>query len=245
MPPGGALALPMGRKRLNLSLALCLGLLVGCSTPPDGVQEDAVTRMMRAHGVTDFARVEHLHFTFHVERDGKLATQRGWVWNPQTGVVTRVMNGNRVSYDRDEMSATDAEIDKQFINDSFWLLPPLHLSWAGDDVTLSETGKASLPIGEGEATKIIAAYAPGGGGYTPGDVYELYVDAEGLIRAWHFRRGGAEKPTLTTTFSDYESAGPLKIATEHRNADGSFRLHFTGVKAQVMQRSPGAAGGRY
>ncbi len=194
---------------------------------------DPRQRMIEAAGVHAFDRVEQVTFTFNVERDGELGASRQWRWWPRTNVVSRQVDGETYTYDRDEMSDADREVDRQFINDSFWLSPPLHVSWAGPDVRVADEGEASMPIGDGEARKLVVAYPADGGGYTPGDVYELFLDDEGLIRAWVFRRGGAEEPTLVTTFSDYVLVSPLRIATEHRNADGSFRLYFTDVQVQA------------
>jgi hypothetical protein len=50
---------------------------------------------------------------------------------------------------------------------------------------------------------------------------------------WVYRHGGSEKPTRVTTWEDYRQAGPLVLSLNHRAADDSFRLWFTGVGVKM------------
>ncbi len=206
------------------TLPLAIVLALACTARADVRQT-----IVKAHGVDQFDKVVRIDFTFNVERDGELKASRAWSWQPHDQTVSRTIEGKTVTYSRADITDDVVAVDKQWINDTFWLLPALHLHWAGDDVTIVDEGVAAMPIGEGEARHVVVTYPPNGGGYTPGDVYELFLDDDGLIRAWHFRRGGQVEPNLTNTFGDYITAGPLKIATEHRNGDGSFRLYFTDI----------------
>src|SRR5690606_8804752 len=101
--------------------------------------------LVKAHGVDRFDDVEAIRFTFRVDR-GESVTERHWTWHPQSGdVVVRFTDASgsekEVAYNRYEMSEDSPEevitADKRWINDTFWLIWPLHLSWS-DDVTLSE-----------------------------------------------------------------------------------------------------------
>ena len=179
--------------------------------------------------------IEEIRFTFNVERDGASKGSRSWTWRPAEGTVTRraappdaaltfPLGAPRTDEER--------KADAQFINDSFWLAPQLHLRWGGDDLQLVDGGERPLPIGEGRARMITMRYAPEGGGYTPGDAYDLFVDATGRIVAWHYRAKNADAPSLTTTFEDYVAVGPLQIASEHYDADRAFRLFFTDLSAR-------------
>ena len=67
----------------------------------------------------------------------------------------------------------------------------------------------NLPIGTGKARRIVVSY-PTNEGYTPGDVYELFVDDSDRIVQWVYRKGGDPKPTRITTWEDYRKVGPLK-----------------------------------
>jgi hypothetical protein len=195
---------------------------------PDPSPEAALREAVAPLGVEDLRQVGSLTFTFKVERDGALKTSRTWVWRPGDGRVTRRSAGEELTFTFGA-PASDAErqADAQFVNDSFWLLPQLHLRWAGQDLTLADGGVVPLPLGEGTGRKISLAYAPQGGGYTPGDAYDLYLDEQGRIVVWSYRKGGAAEPSLTTTFEGYTAVGPLTVATEHRTGDGAFRLYFT------------------
>jgi hypothetical protein len=192
----------------------------------------AKQRIVNAAGVDKLGQIKSLSFTFNVDRDGKTVSSRGWQWEPATQRVTRTVGEQTHSYTRDKMSDADRAVDGQFINDSFWLLPALHVSWASDDVKIQDKGQVDLPIGEGKANLVTVTY-PASGGYTPGDAYDLFLSEDDRVVAWHFRRGNADKPSMTNTFADYVRVGPLHIARDHRNADGSFRLHFTDVKVTL------------
>jgi hypothetical protein len=149
-------------------------------------------------------------------------------------------DGKTVAWNRNTKPETWSpearDADKAFINDSFWLSPPLHLSWAGDDVKVTDAGTAPLPVGEGTGRKVTVSYPATGGGYTPGDAYDLFLNDKGLIVAWNYRKGGAPEPTMSTSFADHQQFGPLTIALDHRSPDGKFRLWFTDVSVKTGQK---------
>jgi hypothetical protein len=208
-------------------------------TADDG-KVDAKAKLIQAAGVHRFDQFRELRFTFNVARKDQPTVSRSFVWTPATQEVqVRAVDKDgkpfALSYQRDQIKEhTPADIvqaDKWFINDSYWLLMPLHLSWSGD-VQIEEKGLATKPIGGGEALLVVVSYPPTAGGYTPGDAYDLYVNPSSwLVEQWAFRRGGAAEPTLVNTFDDYHMLGPLRLAFEHKNADGSFRLWFSDVSA--------------
>ena len=179
-------------------------------------------------------QVAEIRFTFRVERSGAEQVVRHWTWQPTENLVTRTTAGDDggvsiVSYARNvppqDWSPDAREADRQFINDTFWLLPALHLVWAGPDITVEDRGSAIFPIGEKTARLVFVTYPDSGGGYTPGDAYALFLDDRDRIIGWHFNRSGSETPTLTTTFETHRRFGPLSIALEHRNHDGTLRYN--------------------
>lgn len=188
-------------------------------------------RIIDAAGVRRYRDIQTLRFTFNVSH-GTNTTRRHWLWEPHHDRVTRGREGDldHVSFVRGEL--TDAshpnalKADQQFINDSFWLLPQLHLMWS-EDVRLEDRGAAPLPIGSGTARHVVATFPADN--QTPGDVYELFLDDQDRIVQWIFRRGGADKPNLICTWQNYVTAGPFTMAMDHHSADGSFRLWFTDV----------------
>jgi hypothetical protein len=185
-------------------------------------------------GTDQLDRIEELRFTFNTERDGVRKSTRAWTWRPAEGTVTRTVDGTSLTF-RYGNPANDDEkkADWQFVNDSFWLLPHLHARWAGSDLTVTDGGMVSGPLGVGEVRKVTLAYASTGGGYSPGDAYDLFLDPQGRMVAWHYREGGQVEPSMTTTFEGWVEVGPLWIATERRDARAleapgtGFRLFFT------------------
>ena len=237
-------------------LTLCLlsvFMIAGCKTTPEsdasGVaatpvaqQPQIIQKIIAASGMDDISHVIEIRFTFNVQRkNGNVA--RKWTWRPREDKVTLSYPGPTgemvsLSYIRSEIAgkadvATNIRMaDRWFINDSFWLMMPLHLSWQeAAKLGVQDHGMTDLPIGSGQAKQVTITFPSsdsGGGGYTPGDVYDLHLDDEYLIKQWSFRKGGRDKPNLTNTFEAYATIGDLKLAMNHTNPNG-FRLWFNDV----------------
>ena len=118
---------------------------------------------------------------------------------------------------------------------------PLHLKWA-DDMTVTDRGQVKLPIGAGMGRQVTVAYPATSGGYTPGDVYELFLNDQSLPVQWSFHKGGAAQATLTTTWEDWQELGPLRLPLNHVGSDGKFRLWFDDLKVTLTDGSAHAAG---
>jgi hypothetical protein len=78
----------------------------------------------------------------------------------------------------------------------------------------------------------VVTYPPNGG-YTPGDVYELFVGEDGRIVQWVYHHGGAAKPTLVATWEENRHLGPLMVSLNHRSAEREIRVWFTGVAVKL------------
>jgi hypothetical protein len=77
---------------------------------------------------------------------------------------------------------------------------------------------------------------PSGGGYTPGDTWELFVGSDNRVQAFIYHRGGPKKPSLVVaSWTDYKKAGPLLVAMDHRGtADGKpLRIYFSNVAVKL------------
>jgi hypothetical protein len=232
-------AWPMRRLALLAAVPALLALPTATAGATAG-EPGPKAALVRAGGADRFAEVTELRFTFNVERPSGPGVKRSFVWKPRTGDVEMAgPDGKVVAWNRHAKpeSWTEAarEADKAFINDTFWLSPPLHLSWADEKVRVEDRGPAPRPVGEGAARQVTVTF-PGAGGYTPGDAYDLFVDGQGQIVGWHYRKGGAPDATLTTSFADHRQFGPLTIALEHRSPDGKFRLWFTDVSVKTAQK---------
>ena len=192
---------------------------------------------MAAADADHLDEIQEIRFRVRVEIDGRVGVDREWTWSPVTGQVTRTVDGQSLTFVFGQPAdEAQRDADAQFVNDSLWFCPPMHVSWAGSDLTVTDRGTTALPIGEGEAHEVTLQYAPSGGGYTPGDAYDLFLGPDDRIVAWNYRQGGATTPTKTTTFDDYVTAGPLHIATEHRSKDGRFDLATDHVVVTLRNR---------
>jgi hypothetical protein len=75
-------------------------------------------------------------------------------------------------FPRFQPESVQKEIDPGFVNDQYWLVFPFHVYWdAGADV--QDRGMTKLPLGKGTGRHVVVKFA--GGGYTPGDTWELYL----------------------------------------------------------------------
>ena len=222
--------------RLLLVGVLGLGCLVAAQERPPICEQIAET-----YGLSSFPQVEQIRYTFNVDL-GQIKLSRSWVWEPKTDRVSyesKDKNGKTVKYVylRSQISSQPAEVGKEidpaFINDQYWLLFPLHLSW-DKNAKVEDKGMQKMPIGKGTARRVVVTY-PSQGGYTPGDIWELFVDRDNHIREFSYYRGGSQKPTVTTKWENYKKAGPLLISLDHPGTkDGKpIRVFFTDVAVKL------------
>ncbi len=206
--------------------------------------DDLRAAIARGSGVSDFAAVEEIAYTFHVKLPDR-EVSRSWLWAPAPDRVTFRQAGGpaeELTWERAGLASGSAPeraraADPLFVNDNYWLLFPLRLTWDLAAKITEDPAPAALPIGEGRARRVVVAY-PADEGYTPGDVYELFLDPEGRILQWVYRKGGDPRPTRVTTWEDWRTVGPLRLSLDRRGADGVFRVWFTGVAV----RPKGGAG---
>lgn len=194
-------------------------------------------KIAERYGLKAFDTVTALRYTFNVKLGDKRISRK-WVWEPREKRVTYIDPAdelNRATYTRDQLDGASEEIrriDAKFINDQYWLLFPLHLAWDQGVTIEYDTNAVPLPVGDGEARRIIVKY-PEEGGYTPGDVYELFVRRDHLIKAWVYRKGGSLEPTRVSTWDRHRKVGPLVISMDHRGPGEEFRVWFTDVAVRV------------
>ena len=186
-------------------------------------------KIAQAHGFDNWKSVNEIQFRFNVDR-GDNVFGRSWTWNPKTDDITLVSNEGTLNYNRKSMDSISQDADRAFINDKFWLLIPFQLVW-DEGTTISESIKEVAPISKTELNKITLTYGDEGG-YTPGDAYDIYFDKEYLIKEWVFRKGNSEEPSMTTTFETLEDFNGIKIAKDHKMAEGNFNLFFSNIKVK-------------
>ena len=229
--------------KTTYTLMIVLGLVAanaaGCGSASTRHKDDSRHELARRYGIEAFDQVEILRFTFNA-RVGTKTVRRTWIWKPQANTVTATAANDRPTQTFTHPLAGRhiddgiRKLDAQFVNDIYWLLFPLHLVW-DTTVVVEDRGQAPRPLGNGQARRIVVSY-PAQGGYTPGDVYELFLDEDGLIAEWVYRRGGAPTPTRMSTWEDYHRLGPLQVSLDHQGPDG-FRVWFSDVA--LMLRNGG------
>lgn len=203
------------------------------------LRRSAAQEIASAYGLEGWDQIERIEFTFNVQA-GDRRVQRHWTWDIAAGEVTReqedsepvsfpVADGSIMLPVGVELSGESAKAHRQFVNDSYWFLFPFQIVWSDPQVT--DHGDTPLPIGDGEARKVTVQYA-GKGGYTPGDAYDLFVDDNGRIVQWVFRRGGKAEGSAVTWDAHHE-LGPIVVSLEHGHPDRDFRLWFSEVRAVV------------
>ena len=225
-------------RRLVVSMLLILPATLGAPTRPPILE-----RVAKTYGLDSWDKIEAIRYTHNLQV-GTLNVSRSWEWEPKTTQVTyegKDKDGKpvKVTYKRSELSSqpdmVKNDIDPAFINDNYTLLFPLKAYWDSSPAVI-DAGTYNLPVGSGSAELVAVKYPAEGGGYTPGDTFELYVGKDNRVEYLMYHRGGSKKPSLVFfTWGGQKKAGPLLISTDHRgNADGKpIRVFFSDVAVKV------------
>ena len=228
-------------KRLIVLLVLGMPLLAGSSRAQ--THSPVAEQIAKAYGLDSFGQVDAVRYTFNLELLGKNVS-RSWVWEPKTGRVSfegKDKDGKplKVTYLQSELykesDTVKNEVDPAFVNDNYWVIFPFHAYWDSPGADVQDRGLQKLPSGEGSA-KLVSVKYSSKGGYTPGDIWDLYVGDNNRIEYFVYHRGGETKPQLvSTTWAGYKTAGPLLFSTDHRGtADGApVRVSFSNVAVKL------------
>jgi hypothetical protein len=216
------------------SLLLIIPVMSGAQQLPPVAE-----KMAKTYGLDSFGEVDALRYTWAIEG----VVSRTWEWQPKTDTVTfqgKDKEGKpvKVTYQRSDIDnqsdAVKKDIDPAFLNDQYWALLPLHVAWDGAAVT--DEGKAETPLGKVPAERIVVKYA--GGGYSPGDTWELFVGPDHRILEMTYHRAVPVPgvPNLVIAkWQGYKKAGPLLFSTDHPGTgDGHpFRITVTNIAVKV------------
>jgi len=186
-------------------------------------------KIAHAHGFENWKNVNQIQFKFNVERGGKVSPGRTWNWRPKTNDVLYMSTKDTLSYNRNSLDSISRRTNGGFVNDKFWLLAPFNLIWDKDSYTYTHKVKSEAPISKKPMQKLTVVYG-NEGGYTPGDAYDYYFGDDYILKEWVFRKSNTEKPSMATTWEKYTEHHGLKIALDHKSADGNFRLFFDNLK---------------
>jgi|AntDeeMinimDraft_5_1070356.scaffolds.fasta_scaffold00891_4 hypothetical protein len=185
-------------------------------------------KIAMANGYDNWDSIKKVNFTFNVDRGEKSHFERSWEWWPKENKVKMTSKVDTVTYNRDDKMDADAKkADKNFINDKYWLLFPFQLVWdKGFSKTIKKNVKA--PISGKKMKEMIIAYN-NKDGYTPGDMYKIYVDKDNMIQEWSYHPEGQRDPKMITTWEDYQQENGITYAKNHNGKDGKTKLYFSGV----------------
>ncbi len=217
-------------------MAVCLlffGVLILAATSWAQTSPPIAEKIAKTYGLDSFGKIDAIRYTFNLQFPG-VNISRSWVWQPKTDQVTyegKDKDGKLVkaTYVRSQLNSQPAnvkdDIDPSFLNDNYWLLFPFHAYW-DTDAAVTDQGLHKLPVGKRSA-KLVEVKYPAGGGYSPGDTWELYVGKDYRVEHLVYHRGGPGKPSLVTaTWTGYKKAGPLLISTEHRGTADGKPMHL-------------------
>jgi hypothetical protein len=203
-------------------------------------------RVAEAAGIAQFGEVAALRFTFVVARNGERAFVAAHAWDVRAGrdrvrwtedghawdvvvdlharTATGTVDGAPIA-DADTAAAAE-KAHERWVNDSYWLILPLKLLDPGVNLALEAPREL-----DGRPHEVLAlSFA--GVGLTPGDRYWLIVDPQThRIVRWEMVLEGQQPPPRGTSFVDYASVGPLTLALDHVNDDGTRHIRFEDVAA--------------
>jgi hypothetical protein len=230
-------------SRLMMIGLLAFGALSFAATSWAQSRPPIAEQIGKTYGLDSWGQIEAIRYTWNATFPG-VNVSRSWVWEPKTGKVSyegKDKDGKPVkaTYVHSQLDSQSAnvkdEIDPAFMNDQYWLIFPFHVVW-DTSATVEDKGKQKLPLGKGTADQVVVKYPAQGGGYTPGDTWELFVGPDHRVEEFIYRRGGPKKPSIViATWSGYKKAGPLLISTDHRGtADGKpLHLFFSDVAVKL------------
>lgn len=236
-------------SRLIAATAVLAAALVfgACATPGPTPQEmrEIRSNIGGAYNVAEFDRIESIQFTFNAQLQ-QTRVKRTWTWWPAENRVVYFDGTRATEYDRDVIGGLLPEeihkIDSMFINDQYWLLFPFHVVWDTVATVQNMDDNAAVPIGEGWAQWVRVSYPPEGG-YTPGDVYDLYLGPNHRIIQWVYHKGGTPEPTRMSTWEAYRKFGPIILSLDHVGPpDSNFRIWFSDVVVTTVDGDKFAAG---
>lgn len=205
---------------------LSLFAILSCNQPP--AEKKIGNEIAVANGVDNFNKVEMLEFTFNVQRDTAKAASRHWQWFPKSNEVVFITDSGNTRFKRSDTSTQNVKsLNAKFTNDEYWLIYPFHLKW-DNGFDMRDSSMQMAPISGKSMHKITTKYNDKDG-YTPGDMYDVFVDDKNRIQEWAYHRTGSPEPSLVTTWEDYKDFNGLQLSQEHKTKDGKFHLWLSNI----------------
>lgn len=221
----------------NIYLYLFLLLVLSCKTDKkqnvldNNPEVSVLEKVANAHGFKNWKNVNHIQFTFNVDRD-TTHFERTWIWKPKINEVTRISGNDSLTFNRKAMDSIAYKANAGFINDRYWLLAPFNLIWDKNNFKHTYTKNKMAPIAKKPMNKLTIVYGAEGG-YTPGDAYDFYFENDYLIKEWVFRKANQATPSMTTTWENYVNHNGFKFAMEHKQPSKDFKLFFNNIQTSM------------
>ena len=171
-------------KPLMLGLLATLTWLAAApAAESDAKAAKLAEAVFKASGGYNWPRVKAIKFTFTVEQGGKTLLKAAHHWNIRSNTDTVSWGEKTITVDL-KNPGTDADAKAAYarwVNDSYWLLMPLKLKDPG--VKLAYKGQQTIEKKSYEVLNLSFA----GGGLTPGDQYNIYIDpVTNLVMHWDY-----------------------------------------------------------
>lgn len=185
----------------------------------------ALIKVAQAHGLEAWNKTKQIEFQFNVKHD-ESEMHRKWLWDLENEQITRFIENDEITTSTDAKTA-NPEIHQAFINDTYWLVFPFHLLHTeAYNVVVNKSSKC--PINENKVTEIAIQFSETGG-YTPGDLYKIYLDENQLIQSWSFHSSGKETPDLVNSWENYQNFDGLQLSLNRPNNTGDFEIYFNHI----------------
>ncbi len=210
-------------------ILFCFFSLLCCNQPTSKNKND--NRIAIANGLENFKKVKMIEFTFNAQKDTGAAKSRHWQWFPQSNDIVFITDSATTKFKRNDTTTQELiKLNGKFTNDEYWLLFPYHLSW-DKGFEMQDSSMVAAPISGKNMQKVTVKYNKVDG-YTPGDMYDVYLDENKRIQEWVYHQGGSAEPSMITTWENYKDFNGLQIAQDHKSKDGKFHLWFTGIQVK-------------
>jgi hypothetical protein len=145
---------------------------------------------------------------------------RTYDWNLKSGEVDVTIDESTRRIPASGKGLTDPKdvaAHRAFINDSYWLLFEFHTKWDAVKVVDVDGPPDGVPA---DSVGVSVEYSTGG--YTPGDRYVLWSNADGQVTHWQYFPGGAKDAKFMISREGWVTHKGTRIPTVFKAAGVPF-----------------------
>ena len=221
---------------------LIFGLLVLASASWAQKYPPAAEKIAQAYGIDSFGQIDAVRSTFKIDFPGRKVAQ-SWIWEPKADRVTyegKYKDGNpvKVTYVRSQLTSQPEETNRSKFQQPSVLAVASLPCLLGQQRQGRRYWHAQTADRRGSARRVVVTYPAQGGGYTPGNTWEMYVGPDNRVQQLTWRLGpGAHSivSVVNSKWQDYRKAGPIVVSLDHRGTgdDKPLRIFFTDVAVKL------------